>query len=121
MSRKSKQARAHEFSPIDRQRIMERDYNECIFCKIGYRTSGATWFGREIKSIMHYIPRSKGGLGIPKNGAVGCQYHHELLDNGNKGLRPEMLRIFKRYLMQQYPDWNEADLVYKKWNFPNIG
>ena len=57
------------------------------------------------------------GLGIPKNGAVGCQYHHEMLDNGNTGRRGEMLEIFREYLMQQYPDWNEQELVYSKWNF----
>lgn len=45
---------------------------------------GATMF-----SIMHYIPRSKNGLGIPANGAVGCQCHHDMLDNGRQGRRTE--------------------------------
>lgn len=82
---------------------------------MGYKTQGGTWLGKEIKSIMHYIPRSKGGLGIPQNGAVGCQYHHEMMDNGNTGNRDEMLEIFKAHLQQHYPDWNEKDLVYNKW------
>lgn len=55
----------------------------------------------------------KGGLGIPQNGALGCQYHHEMLDNGNQGKRKEMLEIFKNYLRHFYPDWNENNLVYK--------
>lgn len=74
-----------------------------------------TWLEKEIKSIMHYIPRSKGGLGIPQNAAVGCQHHHNMMDNGNKGKRGEMLEIFKEYLMRHYTDWNEQDLIYNKW------
>ena len=70
-----------------------------------------------MKSIMHYIPRSKNGLGIAQNGAVGCQYHHNMLDNGNKGNREEMLAIFQNYLKKHYPDWNEKKLVYSKWSF----
>ena len=33
----------------------------------------------------------------------------------------EMIEIFKEYLMQQYPDWNEDRLRYKKWDFPTFG
>lgn len=77
----------------------------------------ASWFGKNILSVMHYIPRSKNGLGIAQNGAVGCQYHHEMLDNGNMGRREEMLEMFKEYLQEHYPDWNEDELVYSKWRF----
>lgn len=113
--KKSKQARAREFSQKARLEIKQRDNEECIFCRMGYRTG--TGYGKEIKSIMHYIPRSKNGKGIPQNGAVGCQYHHELLDNGNKGCREEMLQIFKEYLQSKYPNWNEQELIYSKWDF----
>lgn len=64
---------------------------------------------------MHYIPRSAGGLGIPQNGAIGCQFHHNMLDNGNQGKRKEMLETFKQYLQELYPEWNEDELVYRKW------
>ena len=114
---KSKQAAAREFSPAARAEINKRDHGECIFCAIGYEMEGATWLGKEIKSIMHFIPRSKNGLGIPQNGAVGCQWHHEMMDNGNKGKRGEMLDIFERYLKSKYPDWDREKLIYKKWNF----
>lgn len=66
-------------------------------------------------SVMHYIPRSAGGLGIPQNGAIGCQFHHNMLDNGNQGKRKEMLEIFRQYLQELYPEWNEDELVYRKW------
>lgn len=113
----SKQARAREFSQDARIEISIRDRGKCIFCEKKYHMEKATWYSQHIFSIMHYIPRSKNGLGIPKNGAVGCQYHHEMLDNGNTGRRVEMLEIFREYLMQQYPDWDEQELVYSKWNF----
>lgn len=118
--RSSKQAKAREFSESARIEIVRRDYRQCIFCKINYHMEKATGYGLELKSIMHYIPRSKNGLGIPENGAVGCQYHHEMMDNGNTGRREEMLEIFKKYLQSKYPDWNENALVYQKWNFPKL-
>ena len=76
---------------------------------------GSTWYSEQILSVMHYIPRSAGGLGIPQNGAIGCQFHHNMLDNGNQGKRKEMLEIFKQYLQELYPEWNEDELVYRKW------
>lgn len=114
---KSKQAKIREFSLKARKEIADRDNCECIFCKINYKMEGAGWLALATKSIMHYIPRSKNGKGIPQNGAVGCQWHHEMLDNGNKGNREEMLKIFRDYLKSCYPDWNEQDLVYSKWGF----
>ena len=73
------------------------------------------WFDSQIMSIMHYIPRSKGGLGIEQNGALGCQYHHTMLDNGYQGRRAEMLEMFKGYLQNHYDNWNEEELYYRKW------
>lgn len=114
---KSKQAKAHDFSPATRKLIVERDGDNCIFCQQQYHMEGAGWYALTIRSIMHFIPRSAGGLGIPENGAVGCQWHHEMLDNGNTGRREEMLKIFEEYLQQQYPYWDKKKLVYSKWDF----
>lgn len=113
--KRSKQAKAREFSPKVRQEIVYRDCNTCLFCRKGYHMEGATWLALDIKSIMHYIPRAKGGLGIPQNGAVGCQHHHEMMDNGNHGRRQEMLGIFREHLKTHYPDWKEEELIYSKW------
>ena len=112
-----KRTRQLEFSTKTREVIKHRDRWQCIFCKMGYHMESTTQAGYIIKSIMHYIPRSKGGLGIEQNGAIGCQYHHELLDNGNKGLREEMLGMFRQYLKSHYSDWKEEELIYKKYNF----
>ena len=81
MTKKSKQARAREFNTTSRQSIKERDQNQCIFCQMEYRMEEVEWTGQGTLSIMHYIPRSHGGLGIPQNGALGCISHHMMLDN----------------------------------------
>lgn len=112
---KSKQAKAREFSAKVREIIKTRDKG-CIFCKLGYRMRPEAGY---MFSIMHYIPRSKNGLGIPQNGAVGCQYHHDLLDHSDK--REEMLEMFREYLEKHYPDWNEKKLIYSKWSFLEEG
>ncbi len=113
--KKSKQARAREFTQKERTKIKLRDNNSCIFCRMCYHMEKATWYSKSILSIMHYIPRSHNGRGIEQNGAVGCQYHHDMLDNGSAGRRKEMLEIFKGYLISKYPDWNEENLIYSKW------
>lgn len=112
-----KSTRAREFPQDVRVKIIQRDNGQCIFCKINYHMQSTTQMGYDKKDIMHYIPRSRGGLGIEENGAVGCRYHHGLLDNGNKGLHGEMQKIFREYLKDYYPNWNEEDLIYKKYNF----
>lgn len=114
---KSKQAKAREFTAKARERIKARDKNTCIFCARNYNMENATPAGLYMKSIMHYIPRSQNGLGIEENGALGCQYHHEMMDNGNMNRRKEMLGIFREYLSRHYSDWNEDKLVYSKWNY----
>lgn len=115
--KKSKQAKAHEFSRQARKEIVSRDNGECIFCKLQYAMDGSGWESRQMSGIMHYIPRSRGGLGIPQNGALGCKWHHEMLDNGNRGNREEMLAIFREYLKGHYPGWDKKKLVYDKWGF----
>lgn len=114
-ARSSRAAKAHEFSQKSRKEIFMRDLGQCIFCRLKYHEEEATWLGKEMQSVMHYIPRSRGGLGIPENGAIGCAYHHDMLDNGYRGRREEMLQIFKNYLQSKYPNWDEMTLTYNKW------
>ena len=113
--KRSKQARAHDFTPKERAFILERDYKGCIFCDAKYRMDEVTEYGRGIREIMHYIPRSRGGLGIRQNAAVGCKDHHVMFDNGK--YREEMQVIFRDYLSSLYPGWSEQDMVYNKWRF----
>ena len=109
-----KRARKAEFDTKTRRIIEERD-NGCIFCQMRYRMEKAEWLDLNTFSIMHYIPRSAGGLGIQENGAVGCQWHHDMLDNGNGGHREEMLELFEEYLQSVCDDWDKDKLKYNKW------
>lgn len=74
-----------EFSQKERTAIMERDNYRCIFCQAGYEMPPAAVPEMGVTDVMHYIPRSSMGLGIRQNGAVGCRYHHHMMDNGNSG------------------------------------
>lgn len=96
-----------------RQEVKDRDEG-CIFCMMEYHMPESEEIGLYILDIMHFIPRSQGGMGIPENLAVGCRYHHNLLDNGNKGYRAEMLDLFGNYLRRMYPGWNRDKLIYRK-------
>jgi hypothetical protein len=114
-NRSTRAAKAREFSQKARDEIYHRDAGECIFCAREYEMENITWFEKHILSVMHYVPRSKNGLGIPQNGALGCQYHHQLMDNGSRGKREEMLCIFREHLKSKYQNWNEEDLTWNKW------
>lgn len=116
MKNRTKKNLKYQFNEKTRKEIRSRD-GGCIFCQQNYYMQNKDTMLYQIYDIMHYINKSQGGLGIPKNGAVGCRYHHMLLDNGNKGIRQEMLKIFKNYLMRKYEEWEEKDLVYHKWDF----
>lgn len=106
-----------QFAQATKRKIMERDQGRCIFCEMGYHMECTGGISADILDIMHFIPKSQLGLGIEQNGAVGCRGHHNMMDNGNKGLRGEMLKIFETYLTCLYPDWDKAKLVYKKYDF----
>lgn len=107
----SKRSRACDFKQKERTLIKNRDCG-CIFCRRHYRMEKADAFNTSIMEIMHYIPRSQGGLGIARNAALGCKYHHMMMDESEH--RAEMRGMMRDYLQSMYRDWNEADLVYHK-------
>lgn len=120
MKNRTKNNMKYQFNRETRKIICERD-GRCIFCSRGYHMENRDAMLYGIADIMHYRNKSAGGLGIPENGALGCRYHHNLLDNGSKGLREEMLGIFRDHLQQKYPGWDERKLVYNKWDFLTSG
>ena len=97
-----KRTKAVAIPPKIRQEVEERDGHKCIFCG-----------SPECRGEAHYINRSQGGLGVPKNLVTVCSACHRQMDNG------QMIKVYrqkaKEYLMSQYPDWNEDDLIYNKW------
>lgn len=113
--RSSRQSKAKNFDKKTREEIYNRDRG-CIFCRVG-RWEGGNDFEKSIHDTVHIINKSQGGLGIVTNGVEGCRYHHHLLDNGNQGLRKELLAYAKDYLRELYPGWSEEQQVYKKYDF----
>lgn len=112
----NKRTKALQYTRQTAYKVAERDNHECIFCKMGYHMEGInkSGFGANVYDIAHFINRSQGGLGIEENLVLLCRYHHSLLDNGNKGLRPEMLSIMEEYLRSIYTDWDKEKLKYRK-------
>lgn len=97
----SKRSKATDIPMKVKKEVFERDNGLCIIC------------GRQGLPNSHYIRRSKGGLGIPKNVVTMCIECHNSYDNGSR--REEIAEKTKEYLMNIYTDWNEEDLVFKKW------
>lgn len=98
---KSKRTKALDISRKTKEKVFERDGGCCIICGTPYAMPNA-----------HYIPRSKGGLGIEQNIVTLCIQCHHNFDNTPK--RKQMKGVVKNYLQSQYDDWNEDDLFYQK-------
>lgn len=101
MAYKSKRSKATDISAKVKKAVYERDNGMCIYC------------GRIGIPNAHYISRAKGGLGIEQNIVTLCIGCHHQYDNGE--LHEEIGAYIKKYLRAKYPDWNELDLIYKKW------
>ena len=84
--------------------MLKRDGCKCFICGEKHNLQ-----------IAHYLSRARLGLGIPQNLAVMCLNCHFQYDNGK--LHTEIKNQFKEHLKSHYEDWNEKDLVYKKWSF----
>ena len=91
--------------------VRERD-GGCIFCeRYGFAPTGMN------TEIMHFVGRGRGGAGIPENLAVGCIQHHRMMDQGSPLDRQMMRALFRDYLRNQYPDWDESKLyVRNRWD-----
>jgi 5-methylcytosine-specific restriction endonuclease McrA len=63
-------------------------------------------------SNAHYISRAQGGLGREDNILTLCPDCHRRYDQSTD--REKLKRFFKRYLIEQYPNWKEENLYYKK-------
>ena len=112
----NKAARKRQFPDKERKIIYNRDLG-CLFCRENYHMEKATSYELGIFEVMHIVPRSQGGLGIAKNGIIGCKYHHMMYDNGKEGYREEMLQRIERYMKTLYRDWNTDELKYNKWSW----
>lgn len=98
---KSKRTKALDITQKTKQIVWERDNMHCVICGNPNAMPNA-----------HYIPRSKGGLGIEQNIVTLCINCHQAFDQSTK--HSEYKEFIKNYLQSKYEDWNEEDLVYKK-------
>ncbi len=91
--------------PKVKKAVEERDSIDgwacCVYC-------GHT----EARGEAHYVPRSRGGLGIEENLLTLCRPCHDKYDKTSA--REEMRAFFKVYLKSKYPNWNEDKLIYRR-------
>lgn len=100
----SKISKACDISSKVRQEVLERDGCQCIICG-----------SKQNLQIAHYVSRARLGLGIAQNLAVMCDYCHFQMDNGK--YHKELQKAVREHLSAHYDNWNEKDLIYKKWSF----
>lgn len=97
----SKRSTACQIPKKVKEIVYERDNGLCIICS------------RPGIPNAHYIRRSQGGLGIEQNVVTLCLDCHNDYDNGF--YRESYGKKIHDYLESKYPNWNEEDLIYKKW------
>lgn len=98
---KSKRSKACDISQSVKDVVWARDNQRCIICGCS-----------EAMPNAHYIPRSKGGLGIEQNIVTLCMNCHYAFDH--TPARKKYAENIKEYLTERYPDWDENELIYKK-------
>ena len=106
---KSKRSKATDIPMSVKKKVWERDRGRCVVC--GNHCN--------VMPNAHYIPRSKGGLGIEQNIVTLCteltqNKCHRKYDFGTKEERKMIREKIERYLQSKYENWNEEDLIYKK-------
>lgn len=84
--------------------VLKRDNEKCIVCGEKHNLQ-----------ITHYISQTRLGLYIPENLVVLCLKCR--LDCCNAKKHKEHKEFIKNYLKSKYPDWDEKNIVFKKWRF----
>ncbi len=112
---KRKPAHCTEYTKKAREAIYRRDGDACFFCLRGYHPAPQGMCGA--REVMHIVPRSRMGMGVEQNGVCGCSWHHAMMDNGNRGLGPEMVGMLEEYMRGMYPGWTRESVTYKKYGW----
>lgn len=97
-----RRTKALSIPPKVKAEVWNRDFHRCVLCGTPYASPDA-----------HFISRAQGGLGIPENIVTLCRACHDRYDNSpDRAVLRERLRD---HLMTWYPNWDEQNLIYKKW------
>lgn len=97
---KSQRTKALEIPPKVKKAVFERDGGACVWC------------AKRGDPCAHFLPRSRGGLGIEENILTLCWDCHMKYDQTDN--RERMGEFFKGYLKSKYPEWDEKKLIYTK-------
>ena len=109
--RKSKRAKALFPTKEAKDAVWERDHGRCVWCTLHpERRTGYPAYPE-----AHFISRSKSGLGIEQNLLTLCRPHHDEFDHSMRTHREEMRAEFAEYLKSNYPDWDESELIYRRY------
>ena len=106
---KSKRTKATDIPQKVKQAVWERDGGRCVVCG---------WC-RNVMPNAHFIPRSKGGLGIEENIVTLCtnftenQCHYKF-DFGTRQEKEEIEAKIEAYLKSKYPGWDREKLTYRR-------
>ena len=99
---KTARSKACDIKQATKKKVWERDGERCIVCGNPQAMPNA-----------HFIPRSKGGLGVEQNIVTLCQNCHHAYDNTVQ--RPFFRKYIQEYLQSKYgAEWDEEKLYYKK-------
>jgi len=98
----SKQAKACDISARVKAIVWARDKGRCILCADTMAFPNA----------HAIVSRAHGGLGVEENIITLCNHCHLEYDHGND--REYLRGRIESYLKSKYPNWNKADLVYRK-------
>lgn len=104
-ARSSKRALACAIPKAVKDRVWERDQGACVWC--GNMTA-------YVFPDAHFIPRSRGGLGVEENVLTLCRSCHRRYDYGDACVRALMRAYFREYLQSRYPAWDERTLFYRR-------
>lgn len=109
MAKKSLRAKACDIPPSVKKAVWERDHGRCVVCGNTYN----------VMPNAHFIPRSKGGLGIEENIVTLCtnltnNQCHRRFDNGTAEERAVIGEKIRRYLKRKYPEWDENKLYFRR-------
>lgn len=97
---RNKRTIAVDISNKVRQVVKERD-KWCVVCGSPYNLQ-----------VAHFIPRSKGGLGIEQNLVLLCFRCHMQYDQSSK--RKQIEGIIEDYLRYWYKDLDKNKMIYRK-------
>lgn len=97
-----RETKSTKISGETKQIVWDRDAGRCVLC-------GSVSAGPH----CHYVRRSHGGMGIEQNIWTGCNICHEKFDSESSD--GELHSIIKSYLKSWYENWDESQLIYKKY------